>query len=148
MTGILCPIRGGPASQGVIDLGIQLAKQTGERLHFLYVVNLDFLNLSESSRTHVLSNEMRAMGEFILLTARATAEQAGVIAECSVRQGDITGEIIELAQEIGASRVVLGRPQQGEDVDVFTTDRLRDFIQHLEEETGSKVILVDSGGEG
>ena len=87
MGGILCPIRGGPGSKHAIELGIQLAKKTGERLYFLYVVNLDFLNMTQQSRTHVLSAEMRGMGEFILLTAQARAEEAGVLADGTVRQG-------------------------------------------------------------
>ncbi len=147
MSGILCPIRGGPGSKGAIELGIQLAKQTGEHIHFLYIVNLDFLNLTVTSRTHVLSAEMRGMGEFILLTARATAEEAGVVADCTVRQGDVREEIVNLAKEIEATHVILGRPQQEEEENIFTSDRLDDFIQRLEEETGSKVMLTEAGGE-
>lgn len=147
MSGILCPIRGGPGSKGAIELGIQLAKQTGEQLHFLFVVNLDFLNLTVTSRTQVLSAEMRGMGEFILLTARAKAEEEGVIAGCTVRQGDVMDEIVNLAKEIEASYVILGRPQRGETENIFTTDQLQAFVQRLEEDTGSKVMLVETGGE-
>jgi nucleotide-binding universal stress UspA family protein len=147
MSGILCPIRGGPGSKGAIELGIQLAKQTGEQLHFLFVVNLDFLNLTVTSRTQVLSAEMRGMGEFILLTARAKAEDEGVIAGCTVRQGDVMEEIMNLAKEIEASYVILGRPQREEEENIFTVDRLQAFVQRLEEETGSKVMLVETGGE-
>lgn len=147
MSGILCPIRGGPGSKGAIELGIQLAKQTGEQLHFLFVVNLDFLNLTVTSRTQVLSAEMRGMGEFILLTARAKAEEEGVIAGCTVRQGGVMEEIMNLAKEIEASHVILGRPQREEEENIFTVDRLQAFVQRLEEETGSKVMLVETGGE-
>jgi nucleotide-binding universal stress UspA family protein len=144
---ILCPIRGGPGSQSAIDLGIQLAGETGESLHFLFVVNLDFLNLTEKSRTHVLSNEMRGMGEFILLTAQAKAEDAGVKAGGSVRQGDVVEEITALAKEVDASYVILGRPRSEELENVFTSDRLQAFVQRLEEETGAKVVLTEQGGE-
>ena len=147
MSGILCPIRGGPGSKGAIDHGIQLAKQTGDQLHFLFVVNLDFLNLTVTSRTQVLSAEMRGMGEFILLTARAKAEDEGVIAGCTVRQGDVMDEIVNLAKEIEASYVILGRPQRGETENIFTADQLQAFVQRIEEDTGSKVMLVETGGE-
>jgi nucleotide-binding universal stress UspA family protein len=147
MSGILCPIRGGPGSQGAIELGIKLAKKTGEQLHFLFVVNLDFLNLTVTSRTQVLSAEMRGMGEFILLTARAKAEEEGVIAGCTVRQGDLMDEIVNLAKEIEASYVILGRPQREETENIFTADQLQAFVRRLEEDTGSKVMLVETGGE-
>ncbi len=147
MSGILCAVRGGPASQGPIELGIQLAKETGERLHFLFVVNLDFLKMTETSRTHVLSEEMRGLGEFILLTAQAKADKSGVIAEGSVRQGDVMEEIVTLAKELEVSHIVLGRPRLEDQASVFTPDRLQSFVKFLEEETGSKVMLAESGGE-
>lgn len=146
MTGILCPIRGGPGSQPAIQLGIKLAKKTQEPIHFLFVVNLDFLNLTERGRTHVISEEMHGMGEFILLTAKAKAEEAGVEADGTVRHGNVMKEIMAMAKEIGASYIILGRPQQI-DRDVFTMDRLDAFVQQCEQETGSKVVLADSGGD-
>ena len=45
MPGILCAVRGGPASQPTIAKAIALAQETGLPLYFLYVVNLDFLSL-------------------------------------------------------------------------------------------------------
>lgn len=147
MSGILCAIRGGPASQGPIELGIKLAKQTGEGLHFLFVVNLDFLLMTETSRTQVLSEEMRGLGELILLTAQAKADKSGVIAEGSVRQGDVMEEIATLAKELEVSHIVLGRPRRRDETNVFTPDRLQSFVEFLEEETGSKVVLAEPGGE-
>lgn len=49
MPGIVCAIRGGPSSQPTIATSIKLASETGETIHFLYVVNLDFLTHSSSS---------------------------------------------------------------------------------------------------
>ncbi len=146
MSGILCAIRGGPSSQGSIDLGIQLAKQTGEPLHFLYVVNLDFLKMTETSRTHVLSEEMRRMGEFILLTTQSKAERVGVAAEGIVRQGDVTEEIIDLAKQLAASHIILGRPKIEDQAAFFTEDRFQAFVKRCERETGSKVLLAEMGG--
>jgi len=146
MGGILCPIRGGPGSQGAILLGIQLAQEVQEPLHFLYVVNLDFLNLTERGRTHVIAEEMRGMGEFILLQAQAKAEQAGVGAQGTVRQGDVMDEIVTMAKDIQASHIILGRPKQDEQ-NVFTMDRMKAFVQHCERETGAKVVLAHPGGE-
>ena len=42
MSGIVCAVRGGPASQPTLQRAITLAKETGLPLFFLYVVNLDF----------------------------------------------------------------------------------------------------------
>jgi RNase H-fold protein (predicted Holliday junction resolvase) len=87
------------------------------------------------------------MGEFILLTAQAKAEEAGVNASGSVRQGNLVEEITALAKEVEASYVILGRPRSEELDNVFTSDRLQSFVQQLEEETGAKVVLTEQGGE-
>lgn len=145
MGGILCPIRGGPGSRGAIATGITLAKEKQEALHFLYVVNLDFLNLTERGRTHVIAEEMRGMGEFILLRAQALAEKDGVEAQWTVRQGNVMEEIMAMAKEIQASHIILGKPKHEEE-NVFTMDRLQDFVQRCEAETDAKVVLAESGG--
>ena len=146
MGGILCPIRGGPGSQGAIATGITLAKDKQEALHFLYIVNLDFLNLTERGRTQVIAEEMRGMGEFILLRAQAMAEKGGVDAQWMVRQGDVTEEIIAVANEIQASHIILGKPKHDEE-NVFTMEHLQSFVQLCEEKTGAKVVLAEMGGE-
>ncbi|MEJ2561885.1 MAG: universal stress protein [Anaerolineales bacterium] len=146
MGGILCPIRGGPGSRGAIAAGISLAKEIQEPLHFLYVVNLDFLNLTERGRTQVISEEMRGMGEFILLRAQAQAEQNGIKAQWTVRQGNVMDEIMAMAKEIEASHIILGQPKH-EEQNVFTMERLKTFVEHCEKETGAKVVLAETGGD-
>ena len=146
MGGILCPIRGGPGSKRSIATGISLAKDIQEPLHFLFVVNLDFLNLTERGRTQVISEEMRGMGEFILLRAQAIAERDGVEAQGTVRHGNVMEEIVAMAKEIEASHIILGQPKQEEE-NVFTMDRLEAFVLKCEKETGSKVVLAQAGGE-
>ena len=58
MAGIICAIRGGPSSQPTIATSIQQAKVTGETINFLYVVNLDFLAHSASSKTNHIPQEI------------------------------------------------------------------------------------------
>ncbi len=143
MSGIVCAIRGGPKSQRTIERAIALAKETGEPLYFLYVVNLDFLSHSASSRVHTLSEEMSEMGEFILLNAQAKAQQAGVDAHTVIRQGKVSQEIINLGKEIGAHYVVIGRPRKEHEHNVFEEEVLGTFVQRVQEELGATVVLVD-----
>ncbi|MGD2158733.1 MAG: universal stress protein [Anaerolineales bacterium] len=142
MSGIVCAIRGGPASRPTIERSIQLAADTGLTLIFLYVVNLDFLSLTASSRTHLISKEMEAMGEFILLNAQTRAEAQGIATEAAIRHGQVGDEIIKLCKEINANYVILGRPKEQDKENVFTHDRLSTFTQHIESESGAKIILA------
>ena len=145
MSGIVCAIRGGPDSQPTISQSIALAQETGQIIYFLYVVNLDFLSHTATSRTRVVQNEMQEMGEFILLTAQAQALDKGATAEIVVRQGQVSTEIIKLCRAIKANYVVLGRPRGQTDADVFTHERLDQFAQHIEQESHAKVVLSQVG---
>jgi nucleotide-binding universal stress UspA family protein len=150
MSGIVCAIRGGPGSQDTIARAIAQAQETGLPLYFLYVVNLDFLSHTSSSRIHTISHEMHQMGEFILLAAQSKAAAQGVQAEGVVRHGNIGNEIVEMCHELDADYLVLGWPkvqEEGEDESIFTQELLRNFIKDTEEQTGAKVILPEGGME-
>ena len=145
MSAIVCAIRGGPASRPTIEKSIQLAAETELPLYFLYVVNLDFLTRTSSSRVHLISKQMHDMGEFILLTAQAEAETQGIRASGIVRQGNIRDEIVALCLETGARYVVLGKPKtQHEDANIFTHAHLDEFAQRIEAESGAKIVFPDS----
>ncbi len=140
MSGIVCAIRGGPHSQPTIRQAIATAKQNQIPIHFLYIVNLDFLEHTEQSRTQVIQQEMRAMGEFICLKAQIEAKREGVEADIAVREGNVTEEIIALCHEIEADYVILGRPQGEHATNIFNLERLKKFGEALESQTGATVI--------
>jgi len=142
MPGIVCAIRGGPDSQPTIEKAISLAGKTKLQLHFLYVVNLNFLTRTESSRTGFISEELEQMGEFILLTAQEKAKAQNIFAEGVVRHGQVSEEIIRLAKDIQADYVVLGLPQGIEENDVFANDKINELSKKIETETHAKVVFA------
>lgn len=147
MSGVVCAIRGGPSSQRTITHAIDLAKETKLPLYFLYVVNLDFLARTESSRTRLISKEMHEMGEFILCTAQASAHEQGIASDGIVRQGKVTEEIINLAKELNADYIILGQPEGVDEKDFFTMARLRQFSERLSQESGAEVIITEGKEE-
>lgn len=142
MPGIVCAIRGGPASRPTIRKAIELAQADKLRVYFVYVVNLDFLYYTSSSRLSSISRDLREMGELILLTAREKAASAGVQAEGIIRQGKVADEIVALCGEIAADYIVLGNPKGAPDEDVFGAERLQQFITRVEEASHARVILT------
>lgn len=144
MPGIVCAVRGGPGSQPTISKAIQLARENGQKIYFLYVVNLDFLERTARSRTHHISKELRQMGEFILLSAQVHAQQQGAEAEGVIREGNVSSEIIDFCHETEADFLVLGKPKHEQEENAFTRERLKEFAQSTEEASGAKVILVDN----
>jgi nucleotide-binding universal stress UspA family protein len=143
MSGIVCAVRGGPRSQHTIDRAVSLAEETGLTLHLLYIVNLSFLTHTVTSRVRTISEQMRQMGESILLTAQARAAAQGVMAQTVVRQGEVGEEISDFCHELGADYLVLGRPGGADEKDVFTHDQLAQFRERIEKETGATVILSE-----
>jgi len=143
MAGIVCAIRGGPSSQPTIDRAIQLAKEDDLQIHFLYVVNLDFLAHTNKSRVQTLDKEMHQMGEFILISAQDRAMSRGIHADGVVRKGVIADEIIGLARDVEADYVILGSPQVETEANVFTRQRLEAFGQRISDESGAEVVLVE-----
>jgi nucleotide-binding universal stress UspA family protein len=141
MSGIVCALRGGPQSQPTIDRAIRLSKDTDQPLFFLYVVNLDFLEHTASSRVHAISQELQQMGEFILLAAQENAAAKGVQAQGLVRHGNVSEEIAAYCHELEAEYLVIGRPRLQHEESLFTDAQLQVFIQRIEDQTGARVVL-------
>ena len=145
MSGVICAIRGGPHSQPTIDCALNLAIEHNCTLHFLYVVNLEFLARTSLSRVDTISKEMHYMGEFIMLATQTAAEKRGVKASGVVREGDVSEEIIALCHETGATYVVVGKPHTKIEENVFTNDLLQQFSDRIEKETGARVVYPEAG---
>lgn len=104
---------------------------------------IDFLTHTTTSRVRTISEQMRQMGESILLAAQAQAIAQGAMAHTVVRHGEVREEISKFCRELAADYVVLGRPGGADEENVFTHSRLAQFRERLEEETGASVILSE-----
>ena len=147
MLGIICAIRGGPASQPTISKSIQIAIDTGETIYFLYVVNLDFLTHSSSSKTDQVSQEIKEMGEFILIDAQERAAGEGVTAEGEIRDGVVIDEILEFCREIDPEYVILGRPREEKENNLLSNDRLQKTIARITDVCRATVVLASDDPE-
>jgi nucleotide-binding universal stress UspA family protein len=126
-----------------IKQAVEFASKKKLPLFFVYVINLEFLSHTASSRVRTITHEMRQMGDFILLIAEERALDSGISAQGIVRQGSVTEEIIAMCREVDADYVVLGQPQGHEHGDVFTHERMQHLSQQIEIETGTQVIIVE-----
>lgn len=143
MPGIVCAIRGGPFSRPTIEKAIDLAKETGEKVHFLYVVNLEFLSNSLHLHLDVMEEEVSEMGEFILLSAQEKAKALGVEAEGVIRKGKVGRMIIEVCKEIDANYVVMGKPVEEQEDNVLDFGTLSEFAAKIEEASRAKVVFSE-----
>lgn len=137
---ILCATRGGEASYRTQDAAIALAKERGETLLFLYVIDLRFLDRTRSAAIVDVEQEMAKMGQFLLLMAQERADKAGVESESRCRKGHVQEELKHTAREEAVSLVVLGRPA-GEG-SFFELEGLEAFAEEIEAETGVGTRIV------
>lgn len=140
---ILCPTRGGESSYRAQDAAIAIAKERGDELVFLYVVDLDFLSKTERAvRPDVVAQEITRMGEFLLTMAQERARNQGVEASYILRQGDVQAEIKAAAVEERATTVVLGRAAGDEPECAFPPVALVEFAEEIEAEIGVEAHVV------
>jgi nucleotide-binding universal stress UspA family protein len=140
MSMILCATRGGEASYRTQDKAIELAKELGHHLLFLYVIDLHFLDKTAAPVVVDIEEEVKEMGEFILLMAKERAAKQNINAKTMCRKGKSREEIKKVAHQENIELVVLGKP--ADDDSAFRLSGLKDFAAEIEREAGKKVIMV------
>lgn len=137
---IVCATRGGEDSQRTQRAAIALAKERGDELVFLYVADASFLDKIAAAVVVDVQAELEQMGRFQLIMAQEQAAEEGVSAEIAIRHGNLRKELVKAAQEIGATAIVLGRPQQ--ETAVFDEADLEGFAAELRTKTGAEVLIL------
>jgi nucleotide-binding universal stress UspA family protein len=138
---VLCATRGGEASYRTQDAAIVLAKERGDELLFLFVVDTHFLDKGRRAvRPDVVAEEMSHMGEFLLAMAQERAQKQGVAADYLLRRGEFRDELKAAAREEGVGLVVLGQP--GGKGSAFVPGDLEAFAAEIEAETGVEAVIV------
>lgn len=137
---ILCPTRGGKESIQTQDKAIALAQDRGDTLLFLYVVHLHFLDKLAAPIVVDIAEEVKQMGEFMLLMAKERAEEQGVKAKTISRKGEVREEIKKVAIEENVTLILLGRPA-GER-SAFQLAELEEFAAELEQKTGIETVII------
>jgi nucleotide-binding universal stress UspA family protein len=137
---ILCATRGGEASIKTQERAIEIARERGAMIVFMFVADVRFLDMFTAPRVPAMEGEMEHLGEFMLLMAKERAEKAGVKADYTVKSGVFRQALIEAAQEFAASLIILGSPaEEG----LTTLEYLeKELIPAIAEATGSETILV------
>lgn len=137
---ILCATRGGEGSRQTQDAAAALARERGDELLFLYVVDTSFLNQTAAPLVVDVEARLEKMGRFQLTMAQERAAAQGVQARVLVRRGQLRRELAAAAQELGVDLIVLGRPvNEGA---VFDDAALQSLASSLEDEAGIKVLVI------
>lgn len=148
MSGILCAIRGGAASEATMQCGIAKAQEYELPLYFLHVLDLGRLLHMPRAQLDTLSQQMMEQGEFIILTAQTRAQQEGLRAHGLVRSGDIGEQIYAVCLELEAEYVIVGQPLAGDRGNEFAAETLHRLSQRIEKETQTQLIFANPETQG
>jgi nucleotide-binding universal stress UspA family protein len=140
---ILCPTRGGVGSYPNQDRAISIAKERGVNVMFLYISNVEFLDLTASPVLVDIEHEMDEMGEFMLAMAQERAEKVGVAASAILKHGHFREALIEVIEEFPIATVVLGSSAGG--TGMVTRQYIEELVDEIGGKTGVEFIVVDQG---
>jgi nucleotide-binding universal stress UspA family protein len=140
MGSILCATRGGEGSYATQDAAIALAKERGDDLIFLFVVDVSFLNQTAAPLVVDVEARLEKMGHFQLAMAQDRAAARGIEAQAVVRRGMLASELVAAVRDLGISLVILGRPRRH--TAVFEEDALQAFAASVQAETGVEVRIL------
>jgi nucleotide-binding universal stress UspA family protein len=143
MRPIVCATRGGEASRRTQQKAIELAKEQGAPLIFLYVANYTFAGSLSDILQEALLDELLRLGRALLGIAQARAEAQGLHAQATVRCCDSVPQTIEgYLKEVNASTLVIGASQTRTDSQVFEPQEVEEFAQAIGQASGVEVVLV------
>jgi nucleotide-binding universal stress UspA family protein len=138
--GIVCATRGGEGSEPTIERAIALARERGLRLTFLYIADLEFMRRAPTGHVSLAAEELRKMGEFIMMTLVEQAQAGGVEADFAVREGRFEAQLLRYLVETRPATLILGCPQP--DTCLLEPAILSRVAQEVEEQTGVQVELL------
>jgi nucleotide-binding universal stress UspA family protein len=137
---ILCATRGGAASRRTRNAAIELAKERDDKLLFLYVVDLEFLNRMAEAGVSNTEQELTARGRSLLLSARELAAERGVAAEMIIHTEEMRDEVKDVVHKEEVSLVVMGQPAGPKSV--FELDDVEAIASEIEDELGIEARII------
>ena len=143
MTTILCPTRGGNESHPNQDFAINLARERGADLLFLYVSNIQLIGRAGPPIVVDIEEELDEVGEFLLAMAQERAEKSGIHAETAVRRGNFSKVLKKVIVEKDIHTVVLGSSPK--ETGLVSKEHLQELSDILSKEMGVEFIVVQDG---
>ena len=143
MTTILYPTRGGKESHPNQDFAINLAKERGADLLFMYVSNIQLISRSGPPIVVDIAEELDELGDFLLSMAQERAEKSGVLANVAVRRGIFSEKLKEMIVEKKINTVILGSSPK--ESGIVSYDRLQELSTELSSELNVEFIVVQDG---
>lgn len=143
MEPIVCATRGGEVSRRTQEHAVELARERGAPLIFLFVADTSFADVGNSALREALDDELARLGRTLLSIARTRARAQGIAADAAVRHGAVGEAVENYIGEVSASTLVLGAAQDHSGHQSFGPGKVDPFAARMREATGVEVIVVE-----
>ena len=108
-TTIVAGTDGSERADRAVQEAVDIARTQGGRLHLVAAVSEHERHWEDlQSTARVESIDLREVAEQVLAREAGKAQEAGVEADWSAREGDPAEAILEAAEELGSDLIVLG----------------------------------------
>lgn len=137
----LVPVAGSPASRAATEIAFNLGAQLGTEIVVAHVVNRrpESGGLPRLFARRSTDQKSAELGELVLRKSVDMAEDLGVTALTSVREGTSTAdEILDLVRDVEADLVVLGATLRRLDDRPFLGHKVEEVLQHCD----ATVVIV------
>lgn len=141
MTRIVCATRAGEGSRAVQMAAIREAKETGQHLVFLYIVESRYYESVDEAMRPFVRGELYWFAKTLLRIAENRAKTAGIIPELVTREGLVQDEITKFVNNSPTSALFLGTPRQHKS-NTFDSEAIDRFTLSLQDMTGVPVRIV------
>jgi nucleotide-binding universal stress UspA family protein len=105
---ILIATDGSEYTKKAVDHGIELANNTGAKLHAIYVIDIKAYGFPLSASTEYTYSILRQEGDMAIKYVAERAEAAGLEAEGIIVEGHPADEIIKYAEKNSIDLIVMG----------------------------------------
>lgn len=141
MSSIVCATRAGEGSRAVQQAAIALAKETGQHLIFLYIIESRILESLEEPMRPYVRTELYWLAKSLLNIAENRAKADDLSPSLIIREGQVQDEIAEIVKEMDAGCLLLGAPRHNR-ANTFAEEAINEFAKAIHQATGVTVRVI------
>lgn len=142
MGSIVCATRGGEACRRTQERAIELAKEQGAELVFLYVADPSVVGPVDESLVEALKGEMARLGRALLRVAQGRAQKRGLKPRTVVLHGPVQQAIKDYLRQVEAAMLVIGAPRTAVAPGAFTPEEIQHFARAVRQDADVQVVVV------
>ena len=127
---LLLATDGSEESGLALEAAVDLANKTGSELHVVHVGLMSFWVYPDTSRSEQVENLRREARKVLDAALEKVEAAGGTVARAHLKMGRTDGEIVRLAEELGAGLIVVGNRGVGTIARILLGSDAESIVRH------------------